>query len=193
MGVGQGATLFGIFGYLREPKRVVPGIQAFHGSTPMRPNTALLLCGEVVSRELQRLLMREADHPAIRRVDHLPDSDFTVAAAAVDCCLNLRYPGAGETSGIGVRLMGLGKPVIVTDNAENSGYPSGAALRVMPGIAEAAELFEYMLLVTDFPRIAREIGSEAQLHIQTHHALESIARQYWEVLCEAAVLPSLPR
>jgi glycosyltransferase involved in cell wall biosynthesis len=193
MGIGQGVTLFGMFGYLREPKRVVPGIQVFKRLHAIRPNTALLLCGEVVSRELQRLLMSEADHPAIRRVDHLPDRDFTIAAAAVDCCLNLRYPGAGETSGVAVRLMGLGKPVIVTDNAENSGYPPGAALCVTPGIAETAELFENMLLVTDFPRIAREVGSEAQLHIQTHHALESIARQYWEVLCEAAVLPSLPR
>ena len=50
--------------------------------------------------------------------------------ATVDCCLNLRYPGAGETSGIAIRLMGVGKPVIVTDNAENSDFPRGAVLRV---------------------------------------------------------------
>ena len=58
--------------------------------------------------------------------------------AAVDCCLNLRYPGAGETSGVAIRLMGLGKPVIVTDNVENSAFPYGAVLRVSAGVAESA-------------------------------------------------------
>ena len=86
----------------------------------------------------------------------------------------------------------------MTEPAANGGLKNwvpvaGILPALVPGVAEAAELFENMLLVTGFPRIAREVGSEAQLHIQTHHALESIARQYWEVLCEAAVLPSLPR
>ena len=36
---------------------------------------------------------------------------------AVDACINLRYPAAGETSGIAIRLMGIGKPVLVTDGA----------------------------------------------------------------------------
>ena len=57
------------------------------------------------------------------------------------------------------------------------GFSGGAVLRVAPGVAEAAELFDHMLLVTEFPAIAREIGSEARLHIRKHHALEPVARQ----------------
>jgi glycosyltransferase involved in cell wall biosynthesis len=188
LGIEQGATLFGMFGYLREPKRVLPCLRAFQRLHAIRPGTALLLAGKVVSPDLARLLATEGEHPAIRRVGHLSDRDFTIAAGAVDCCLNLRYPGAGETSGVAVRLMGLGKPVIVTDNAENAGFPAAAVLRVTPGVAEPAELFEHMLLVSDFPRIARGIGREAQLHIQGRHALEPVARQYWDVLKEAEVL-----
>ena len=59
-------------------------------------------------------------------------------------------------------------------------------VRVSAGIAEAEELFDHMLLVTEFPVIAREIGSEAGLHIRNRHALEPVARRYWEVLCAAA-------
>jgi len=146
----------------------------------------LLLAGEVVSNDLARLLANESPHPAIYRLGHLRDAEFRLAAAAVDCCLNLRYPGVGETSGIAVRLMGLGKPVIVTDNAENSAFPPAAVLRVIPGVAEAEELFDHMVLVTEFPVIAREIGQQARLHIQQHHSLETVARRYWEVLCAAA-------
>lgn len=186
IGIGQGTRLFGVFGYLREPKRVLPCIEAFRRLHALRPETALLLAGEVVSKDLERVLQNEAPHPAIRRLGRLSEKDFRIAAAAVDCCLNLRYPGAGESSGIAVRLMGLGKPVIVTDNAENADFPPAAVLRVSPGIAESEELFEHMFLVTGFPAIAREIGSEARLHIRQRHALDRVARRYWEVLCTAA-------
>jgi glycosyltransferase involved in cell wall biosynthesis len=185
IGVGQGVRLFGMFGYLREPKRVLPCIRAFRRLHALRPETALLLVGEVVSPDLERLLQNEG-HTGVCRLGHLSEREFRVAGAAVDCCLNLRYPGVGETSGIAVRLMGLAKPVIVTDNAENSGFPPAAVLRVASGIAESEELFENMLLVTEFSAIAREIGSEARLHIRKHHVLETVARRYWEVLCAAA-------
>jgi glycosyltransferase involved in cell wall biosynthesis len=190
IGVEGRSTLFGIFGYLREPKRVMPCIRAFRRLHARRPETALLLAGEVVSKDLERVLATELSDGtatrAIRRVGLMSERKFGIAGAAVDCCLNLRYPGVGESSGIAVRLMALGKPVIVTDNAENSDFPVTAVLRVSPGIAEAEELFEYMTMVAEFPEIARGIGGEARLHIQSRHALEPVARQYWEVLCPAA-------
>jgi glycosyltransferase involved in cell wall biosynthesis len=186
VGIGQGTRLFGLFGYLREPKRVLQSIKAFRRLHAVRPETALLLAGEVVSKDLERALQNEAPHPAIRRLGRLSEKDFRIAAAAVDCCLNLRYPGAGETSGIAVRLMALAKPVIVTDNAENADFPPAAVLRVTPGVAEAEELFDHMFLVTEFPAVAREIGSEARFHIRQRHTLDQVARQYWENLCAAA-------
>jgi glycosyltransferase involved in cell wall biosynthesis len=161
-------------------------IQAFKRLHEQRPETALMIAGECVSSDLARLLEIEADHPAIRRLAHLSERDFPLAIATVDCCLNLRYPGAGETSGIAIRLMGMAKPVVVTDNAENSAFPHGAVLRVSAGVAESAELFDHICLVTEFPSVAREIGNEAQRHIRQHHALESIAGRYWDTLCAAA-------
>lgn len=188
LGVGPGVRLFGMFGYLREPKRVLTCIRAFQKLHAIRPETGLLLAGEVVSKDLARLLQHEI-HPAIHRVGHMKERDFRLAGAAVDCCLNLRYPGAGESSGIAVQLMALGKPVILTDNAENADFPLAAVLRISPGVAEAEELFEHMLLVAGFPDVAREIGSEARLHIKRHHALDKVAGQYWKTLCAAVSSP----
>ena len=93
---------------------------------------------ESVSGDLKRLLAIEAAHPAIHRLGHLAEADFRIAAAAVDCCLNLRYPAAGETSGIAIRLMGMGKPVIVTEGAGNRRNSQAACLRVPPGADEAS-------------------------------------------------------
>ncbi len=184
--IDPAATLFGIFGYLRETKRVPACIAAFRKLHAVRPRTALLLAGDAVSGDLARFLETEARHPAIHRIGHLSDADLKLAVAAVDCGLNLRYPAAGETSGIAIQLMGIGKPVIGTDNAENAGFPETAMLRVRPGVAESAELFDHMVLVVlaaEFHGFARAVGNEARDHIRKCHGLEQVARQYWEALC----------
>jgi glycosyltransferase involved in cell wall biosynthesis len=185
LGVPQGSTLFGIFGYLRETKRLLPSIQAFRRLYKSNPNTALLIAGEAVSADLNRLLQFEANLPSIHRPGHLSEADFKIAAATVDCCINLRYPAAGETSGIAIRLMGAGKPVILSDDLASSEIPPAACLRVTPGVAETAELFDHMTMVAAFPSIAREIGNAAARHIAEHHSLEKVVRKYRQVLCEA--------
>ncbi len=183
IGIDPAATLFGIFGYLRETKRVPACIAAFRKLHVARPRTALLLAGDAVSGDLAQFLETEARHPAVHRMGHLSDADLKLAAATVDCGLNLRYPAAGETSGIAIQLMGIGKPVIGTDNAENAGFPETSMLRVRPGVAESAELFDHMVLVTEYPGVARAVGNEARDHIRKCHGLEHVARQYWEALC----------
>ena len=185
LGIPQGAFLFGIFGYLRETKRLLPSIHAFRRLYNSNPNSALLIAGEAVSSDLERVLQHEANSPGIIRLGHLSETEFNIAAATVDCCINLRYPAAGETSGIAIRLMGVGKPVILTEDPVTSDFPDGACLRVTPGVAEPAELFDHMSMVSAFPSIAREIGSAAASHIAEHHSLEEAVKKYRQVLCEA--------
>ncbi|HKD05602.1 MAG TPA: glycosyltransferase [Bryobacteraceae bacterium] len=185
IGISHSATLFGIFGFLRETKRLLPCIRAFERLHALDPNTALLIAGQPVSPDLARVLEIEAAHPAIRSLGYLEPEDLPVAVAAVDCCLNLRYPAAGETSGIAIRVMGAGKPVILSDVKENEDIPAAACLRVRPGVAEAAELFDHMVMVSRFPQIAREIGHRAERHIREYHSLARAAERYWEVLCAA--------
>lgn len=186
IGVAAGDTLYGIFGYLREPKRIASSLAAFKRLNAARPATKLLLAGECVSPDLQRMLDVESKHPGIRRIGHLSDTDLKHAIAAVACGINLRYPGAGESSGISMHLMAAGKPVIVTDNAENSAFPTDTVLRVSSGIAETAELFDYMVVVNDFPSTARAVGERAREYIREKHSLQAVAGQYWEALCTVA-------
>lgn len=182
LGVGQGTLLFGIFGYLRETKRILPCIRAFRKLHAIRPDTALLLAGDPVSADLRRLLEAEAQHPAIYRLGHLSETDLLTAAATIECCLNLRYPAAGETSGIAIRMMGSGKPVIVTEGEESAGIPQAACLRVASGIAEGPDLFHQMALVAEFPQVAKDIGALARRHLLEHHSLEKVVSLYRHVL-----------
>lgn len=175
--------VFGVFGYLRESKRIMNILRSFDAIHRALPHTALLLAGEFVSSDLARAVEPWLGRPGILRMGHLPERDFWIAARAVDACINLRYPAAGETSGIAVRMMGLGKPVMVTDSEESARYPDTACFRIAPGVAEKASLTEHGILAASLPQTTREIGARGAQHIRSSHALDRVADEYWETLC----------
>lgn len=186
LGILGRAFLFGVFGYLRESKRLFATLRAFSALRREQPDVWLLVAGAFASSDLARAVAPWLRAPGVVRLPYLPDRDFWRAALAVDACINLRYPAAGETSGIAIRLMGAGKPVLLTDGLENARYPAAACLRVEPGLAEEDCLWHHMVLLTSLRETAREIGRRAAAHISRQHDSGRIAQQYWETLCAAA-------
>jgi len=187
LGIPPGATLFGVFGYLRESKRVTSILEAFADVHRELPGLALLLAGEFASSDLERAVAPMLDSPGIFRLPYLEEREFWLAASAVDACINLRYPAAGEASGIAMRLMGIGKPVMLSEGGESAPFPEGACVRVATGKGERESLREHLILLTSFPEVARAIGQRGAGHIRAHHRVEQIGTQYWNVLCECCV------
>jgi len=183
LGLSGGTFLFGVFGHLRESKRLLAVLRAFHTVRQAGSNAALLVTGDFASTDLERAAAPLLGAPGVLRLGYAPERDFWLRASAVDACLNLRYPAAGETSGITVRLMGIGTAVIMSAGEETARFPEGACLKVDPGPGEAEMLVQYMLWLAASPLAAREIGSRAAAHIRAHHALDCVAWQYWELLC----------
>jgi glycosyltransferase involved in cell wall biosynthesis len=183
LGVPAHAFLFGLFGYLRESKRLFAALRAFSRLRQTRPDARLLVAGPFVSSDLARAAEPLLRTPVIVRLPYLAERDFWRAAMAVDACINLRYPAAGETSGIAIRLMSLAKPVLLTDGEENSRYPQGTCLRIAPGVAEEDSLWHSMFLLTSMTECAGEIGLRASGHIVERHQAVRIAEQYWDTLC----------
>ena len=185
IGAPPGTVLFGVFGYLRESKRLLPVLRAFERLRGARSPARLLIAGENTSEALERAIRPLVESTGAHRIGYMSPALFQLAAAAVDCCINLRYPRAGETSGTGIHMMGTGKPVIVTEGPEYARFPPEACMRVPPGVAEEATLFEYMVTVGEFPEFGRRAGRAAADHIRKHHSLEAVAGQYWNVLCDS--------
>jgi glycosyltransferase involved in cell wall biosynthesis len=185
IGVAPGAFLFGVFGYVRESKRLSQIIEAFTVLRRESPRAALLVAGEFASSDLARAVSPLLTQPGIVRVPYLPEREFWLAAASVDACINLKYPAAGETSGIAIRLMGLGKPVLLTDSPECAAYPEDACLRIPAGAAERKSLLEHMRLLAGMPSAAEAIGRRAAAHIEKHHRIDRVADRYWDALAAA--------
>jgi glycosyltransferase involved in cell wall biosynthesis len=181
LGLPEGAFLFGVFGHLRESKRLPAVLRAFHRARTAA-NIALLVAGDFVSSDLERALEPLLISDRIFRVGYTPERDFWIHAAAVDACINLRYPAAGETSGIAIRLMGLGKPVLMSAALENSGFPDAGCIRVDTGSAEEDQLVEFMTWLATFPEDARAMGARAAAHIREFHDPQRIAGMYWQAI-----------
>ena len=162
---------------------MITALRAFQKVRTERPSTAFLLAGEFVSSDLARAVDPMLSQPGVIRVGHQAGGRLWNVAAATDACINLRYPSAGETSGIAIGLMGMGKPVIVSSGEENARYPDSACLRVDSGSAEEEMLTQYMLSLRLLPGLGAEIGSRAAEYIRRWHSIERVAEIYWETLC----------
>lgn len=184
LGFSDDAFVFGVFGYIRDSKRLIQILDSFAEVRREQPGVALLVAGRFVSQELERASAVWMADPAVVRLAYLPDRDFWLAACAVDACINLRYPSAGETSGIAIRLMGIGKPVFLTDCEENARFPEDACVRIPAGLAERDALRRHMILLRSGAGVDRAIGQHAADAIRAQHSLERVAHLYWDTLCE---------
>ncbi len=180
LGVRPLEPLVGLFGHLRESKRVRTVVEACRDA-----GIRLLIAGSCPN-DLAKALEPYLAEPHVIRRDHTDESEFQRLTHAVDICANLRYPSAGETSGISIRLMGAGKAVLVTDSEENSRYPETACVRIEPGLAERDHLTAVLEWLKRFPSHAQAIGTRAADHIRREHAPSRVADAYWSALRAAA-------
>lgn len=175
--------LFGVFGHLRESKRLWSVLNALE----RLPGAALVLAGDFASPDLRRSIQRAlARERRVRWTGYLSEDEFHLCAHAVDACINLKYPAAGESSGVSIRLMGAGKPVIVTDSLENAGFPEDVCLRVDAGAAETEMLAHYMAWLVENPAGGRELGWRAREYLAREHNVETVAKRIFDAVCAAA-------
>lgn len=185
LGIDPATFVFGVFGYLRESKRLMAVLETFRVLHRKLPQTALIVAGEFVSTDLARAVEPLLGLPGVIRLPFLEESRFWLTAGAVDACINLRYPPAGESSGIVVRMMGIGKPVLVTGSEETSSLPESACVRIAAGAAERDSLLVHMTLLTSVPGVAGAVGMRGAAHIAEHHRVEWVSRKYWDVVRES--------
>ncbi len=195
LGLRPSGLLFGVFGHLRETKRLSSVLAAFARVRAETPGVFLLVAGSFASADLERAVRPMLAQEGVICRGFLPESKWAVHAQAVDACINLRYPAAGETSGIAIRLMGLGKPVILTRSAENARFPEPACLKVDSGPAECEMLAAYMVMLARTPGALHHIGQRAREHVRRYHALTYCAQRYVELLRAITTAPArtLPR
>lgn len=179
LGVTEGEVLISCLGYLRPAKRIRAVIDACEA---LRGAYRLLLGGEFSTPEYEAALGPRFESDRIIRRAYLDDAVFERVLQATDIGVNLRFPSAGETSGLAVKMMALGKPVLVTRNDENAALPDDAVIRIDPGEAETAMLRSYLQWLVEDRAVRARFGQSAASYVRREHSLPSVVGKYIEVL-----------
>ncbi len=179
LGTTPAELLIGCFGYQRPTKRLQSVLAAARRlKTPWR----LLIAGSFVSKDYEASLKPLLDSPSVVRRGRLSDRELAECAAAVDVCVNLRWPTAGESSGIAMRLLAAGKPVVVTDTEEWAAFADNELVRVDAGPAEVDMLAGQLELLASSPDLRRAIGEAGRRHVHEKHAFDRVLEFYRRVL-----------
>ena len=185
--VASGPVL-GCFGVVNASKRIPELLRAFAEVRQEHPEAVLLLVGPTspgfdLDRRLQRLGL---DERGLVREGWVDEQRLWELLAGVDVSVNLRHPTMGETSGIAIRSLSLGKPLVVSDVGWFSELPDGAALKVPVDEHEVETLTAALELLVAREDVREQMGRAAAETARRRHDLDRVAELYASALEEAA-------
>lgn len=176
LGIPENAFVLASFGFITPAKRLEVSLRAFARLRKERPDALYLLVGDVSPHyEMPRL------PEGVVLVGHTRLDEFLRYMAAADVAVNLRYPTSGETSGTLIRLLGMGKPVIVSNVGAFAEIPDGACAKVDLDETEEDLLLEYLRQLAADEGLRRALGENARRFVAPHTP-EASARAYAEVV-----------
>ena len=185
----RSGPVFGAFGHLNSAKRVPQLVRAFERALEREPTARLLLVGSPsealdVEAPIERML---AAHPgSVIRIPYVAEQRLWNLIAGCDVCICLRYPTMGETSGIAIRALSAGRPLIVSDVGWFAELPSSVAVRVAPDDDEIEELAAAMVALARDPA-RREAMSAAALGLARGElSLERVVELYRRAIIDQA-------
>lgn len=108
----------------------------------------------------------------------LPLGELEALICASDICINLRYPTMGESSGTLLRMMGYGKPVLVTNFGSYAEFPDYCVLKIDPDIDEKEAIKRYVRALIEDEDFRRSLGDEACRYVQEECGIERCASEY---------------
>jgi glycosyltransferase involved in cell wall biosynthesis len=109
---------------------------------------------------------------------YLPLEELEALICASDICINLRYPTMGESSGTLLRMMGYGKPVLVTNFGSYSEFPDYSVLKIDPDIDEKEAIKRFIFALIEDDDFRHSLGKEASLYVQNECCIERCASEY---------------
>lgn len=179
LGLPATGLLFASFGFITPAKRIDVALRAFARlRREVAPDALYLLVGEVSPHYDFASILQQAQADGVVLVGRTELPEFLRFMEAADVAINLRYPSAGETSGTLIRLLGLGKAVIVSNTGAFAEIPDDCCAKIDLDATEEELLFAVLRALATDPELRLRLGDNARRHIAAHHTLEGSARAY---------------
>lgn len=182
LGLGEDAFVIGSFGVVHESKGVLTVLNAFKRLLTRLPQAVYLFVGPIETPSVIETVRVMDLGDRVRLTDYVPVDDFYCYIAATDLCVNLRLPRTGGTSATLLRLMSVGQPVVISNQAQFAEMPDDVCLKAEVGDSAENSLLAHMLDIAAHPERARQIGERARRYVTQVHTLEKSAQAYWDAI-----------
>jgi glycosyltransferase involved in cell wall biosynthesis len=179
-GLPPDRLVVGSFGHINPAKRLPQLLEGFALLRDRVPEALLLVVGSVapgVDFELP---------DGATQVDYVSEDRLWSLLAATDICVSLRYPTMGETSGVAVRALNIGRPQVVSDVGWFSELPDDVAFKVPVGDDEVDLLAARLEQLARDSELREAMGAAARSYAESEHDLARVADEYAAALEEHA-------
>ncbi len=183
LGLPQQAPILASFGHINPYKRIDATLRALRTLQADYPDLRYILVGSASpSYDVRAAVLRAGMQEMVTITGYVERNTFEDYVAAADICINLRHPTAGETSASLLRLLGAGRPTLITASGSFTEVPPGAAAQVDPDASEGDLIQGYVRLLLQRPDLAKQLGATARAYVAREHTLDGAALGYMRFL-----------
>lgn len=170
-------------GHLNHAKRIPQLIDAFQRVRRRFPGALLVLGGTAAPG-----MRLDADDlgEGVLRVDYQDEQDLWQLLSDCDVAVSLRWPTMGETSGMAIRALSLGKPLVVSAVGWFSELPDSVAAKVPVDEFEVDTLAAVLELLAEDAGLRSRMGAAASEYARRAHDLDHVADLYASALEDTA-------
>lgn len=154
--IADNTLVMGSFGVASNEKRIIPCLDALKVYKENQERDFLyLIVGEAQEEmNIEQQIAERGLENNVRVTGFTTLEAFKEYMMVCDFCFNLRYPTQGESSASLHRLLGMGKPIVVTDVGSFSEYPDDVAIKVRHDGYEVDDIYQAICL------LAKKRGAE---------------------------------
>lgn len=169
--------LVGSFGFSGKNKRIISVLKAIK---KIKDKDDILYCivGRVDDPEIIKEIKENNLEQYVKITGFVSLETMMTYMKACDICINLRYPTQGESSAILHRMIGYGKPVILTNIGSYQEYPDSFAKKISYDEFEIEELIDAIQYFRS--NNLESISEEAIQFAEENCRLEKNANSYFE-------------
>ncbi len=178
MGLEEDEILICSAGYINKNKRYDLILAALEELADLR--FRFVIAGEDRGKLLSAA--KPTDRTQFQVLGHLPLQAMERIISASDICINLRYPTMGENSGSLLRMMGYGKPILVTNVGSYAELPDYAVLKIEPDIDEKELIKRFIQELVQDPDFRKAVGREARTYVEEECSIPKCAAAYAEFI-----------
>lgn len=171
--------------HINPYKRMGVVLRAMRRLAARLPELVFVVAGSVSPDiDLERQISLLGLGSRVRLLGYVDDATARLVARAADVCINLRYPVTGETSASLLRLLGAGRPVVVSGGPASDALPIDVGLRVAPDRFEEEMLVELVFALAEDDDFRAAAGTAGRVFIEQEHTMQIAVEGYRKVIDE---------